>query len=184
MSAPTWEEVQSAIQHWIVAATGIAADRVRWAGQGGPAPTSASGAWVSINVLSEGPIGSPWIDVEDAANPVSLADVEFVARSQNRGTLSIQIFAGAVTGSSSGKALARRLEPALGWPSIEAITAGVVGLGAFETATDVPALINATVFEPRTLVQCAFHTVAEIRPTDGELGTYIEHVEIDGDLDV
>lgn len=179
MSAPTFADVQAAIQRWIVAATGIATDRVRWANQGGAVPASSGGAWVSLNIIAEGAQGSPWIDIEDASDPEAGADVEFVARSQNAGTLSIQIFNAPAVGASCGLALARRLEPSLRFPTIETIAAGVVGFGAFEPARDVPALINTTTWEPRTVIECRFFTAAEIRMTaPGELGTYIEHVEI------
>lgn len=185
MSAPTWAEVQAAIHAFVVAATGITASRVRWADQGGDQPASSGGAWISLSVLTEGPTGKPWLDVEDAAVPTPLADIDFVARSQNAGTLSIQIYGASPHGDTSGVAILRKLRPALVFPSIRAIVQGVVGFGAFEVVRNTPALINATYFEPRAIVSCRFHTAAEIRTTAAgpEVGTYVETVEIDGTVD-
>lgn len=185
MSAPTWEAVQAAIHAFVVAATGIAASRVRWADQGGDQPSSSGGAWISLSVLAEGPVGRPWVDVEDAETPAPGAEIEHVARSMNAGTLSIQIYGASAQGNSSGLAILRKLRPALGLPSIREIVSGVVGFGAFELARNIPALINATYFEPRAVVTCRFFTAAELRATAAgtEVGTYIETVEVDGTVE-
>lgn len=181
MSAPTYEEVQSAIQRFVVLATGIAADRVRWSDQGGKIPASP-GPWVSLNILTEGPTGHPWIDVEDAESPAPGAEIDHIARSQNAGTLSIQVFGADAAGNGSALAILRKIRPARMFPSAREILDGVVGFGAFEPARSVPTLTNSTFFEPRGILSCRIHTAAELRATAAgpELGTYIETVEIDG----
>lgn len=183
MAVPTWEQTQAAIQAWIVAGSGLAADRVRWSGQGGNIPTGVP--WISITVLADQPTGSPWVDVEDATSPTAGAEIVHVARSQHAGTLSIQMFNAAAVGSSSGIAVLRRLRAAARLPTVRAaLEAGGVGLGSFTAARNVPALQNATYFEPRGVIECRIHTVCEIRPDDGgEAGTYIETVEIEGAVD-
>lgn len=52
---------QGAVRGWIAAGTGIALDRVVWADQNTPLPTSAAGAWVSLRELGEASGGSDWL---------------------------------------------------------------------------------------------------------------------------
>ena len=185
MSAPgpTWAEVQAAIQAWIVAATGLATDRVRWSDQGGKQP-STPGLWISLAVIAESS-GQPWATVEDAAAPASGAEIVHVARAMNTGTLSIQAFGGAAAGNGAPLALLRGLRLALRLPSVQAAHAGIVGFGSFDAATSVPGVRDQTYFEPRAAMACRFFTAAELRATAAgvETGTYIEHTEITGEAE-
>ena len=182
MSTPTYEDVQNAIQQWIVEATSITADRVRWSDQGGTQPTSAGGAWISLSIMAEGVQGKPWADIEDGA---VAGTVQHVARSQNAGTLSIEVYNAASRGNGSALAILRKLKPSLWLPAVSEILDGVVGMGAFADARNIPGLVNATYFEPRGIMSCRFFTATELRSTASGAATtsHIEHVEIAGETE-
>lgn len=66
--------VESAIHAWVAAGTGIAAARVRWAGQGPLVARPASpGLWATIREESIAPIGRDWLVKERA--PLTFADL-------------------------------------------------------------------------------------------------------------
>jgi hypothetical protein len=178
MSVPTWETVQAAIQAWIVAGSGLAAARVRWADQGGAEPTDVP--WISLSVIAEETRGRPWVDVETNPDAAPLADVIHTVRSSNTGTLSIQVFNAAAQGTSSPLQILKRIRMAAKLPSVsDALSVGGVGLGSFTGARNVGKIANAVYFEPRGVLECRFHTAAEIQET----GPMIETVEIDGEVE-
>lgn len=177
MSVPTWETVQAAIHAWIVAGSGLAAARVRWADQGGDEPTDVP--WISLSVIAEETRGRPWADVETNPDAAPLADVIHTVRSSNTGTLSIQVFNAVAQGSSSALQILKSVTLARALPSVHAaLVAGGVGLGAFTAARNTGKIANAVYFEPRGVLECRFHTAAEIQET----GPAIETVEIDGEV--
>jgi hypothetical protein len=174
---PTWETVQAAIQAWIVAGSGIPADRVRWADQGGTIPTDV--LWISLSVIAEQTLGRPWADVTNNPTPAPLADVIHTVRSSNVGTLSIQVFNAAAQGSSSALQILKNVILARSLPSVHAaLVAGGVGIGAFTSARNTGKVENAIYFEPRSVLECRFHTAAETQET----GPAIETVETDGEV--
>lgn len=178
MSVPTWGTVQAAIHAWIVSGSGLAADRVRWADQGGAIPTDVP--WISLSVIAEDTLGRPWADVAENPDPAPLEDVIHTVRSSNVGTLSIQVFNAAAQGSSSALQILKRITLARALPSIHAaLVAGGVGLGTFTAARNVGRVENAVYFEPRGVLECRFHTAAEIQET----GPMIETAEIDGEVE-
>lgn len=178
MSVPTWEEVQAAIHAWIVAGSGIVAARVRWADQGGAIPTDVP--WISLSVIAEETLGRPWSDVTTNPDAAPLADVIHTVRASNAGTLSIQVFNAAPHGTSSPLQILKRIRMAAKLPSVaEGLVTGGVGLGAFTGARNVGKIANAVYFEPRGVLECRFHTAAEIQET----GPMIETVEIDGEVE-
>ena len=68
---------QGAVRAWIAAGTGIALERVIWADQNTPLPTSAAGAWVSLRELGEASGGSDWLATSAVPLEVDL-EVEVV----------------------------------------------------------------------------------------------------------
>lgn len=171
----TWNTTLTALQAWVVSATGIATGNVRWSGQGG---TRAVGPWISLNVIADNPAGPTWFDIEDADEPVVAgAEINYKGRGSSTGTLSIQCFAGAAVGESSSVAILRNLRASASSPATRAamVLAGV-GLGTIGPVQDSPGLINTTNFEPRAMLNVTFFTAEESTIA----GTYIETVEVDG----
>lgn len=177
MSAVPSATIEDALVTAVVAATGLAADRVRWAEQGLPRP--ASGAWISLRLLSLEETGPDWVDVEEAEAPVDGAEIEHTSRGWRVGTLSVQCFAGDATGASTSVAILERLRAKLPLPTVAdalaAANVAVVGRGPVRNAA---ALINSTVFEPRAVIELRFTAASEVTET----GTYIETVETSGDV--
>lgn len=54
----TW---QAAVRAWVSTGSGVALERVVWADQGTPRPSSAGGAWVSLRELAESSGGEDWV---------------------------------------------------------------------------------------------------------------------------
>lgn len=80
--------VESAVHAWVAAGTGIATDRVRWAGQGPlVARPSSPGLWATIREESIAPIGRDWLVKESA--PLSFADLTVASVDASANTLAV-----------------------------------------------------------------------------------------------
>lgn len=80
--------LEKGIHGWVVTATGLAADRVRWAKQGQAVPRPAApGAWVSLSELGREAGGADW--QERAAYPLTFTDLAVAAVNAGADTLTI-----------------------------------------------------------------------------------------------
>lgn len=80
--------LEKGLHGWVVAATGLATDRVRWAKQGQAVPRpAAGGAWVSLNEVGREAGGPDW--TERASYPLTFADMAVAAVSAGADTLTI-----------------------------------------------------------------------------------------------
>ena len=80
--------LEKGIHGWVVTATGLAADRVRWAKQGQAVPRPAApGAWVSLSELGREAGGADW--QERASYPLTFADLAVAAVNAGADTLTI-----------------------------------------------------------------------------------------------
>jgi hypothetical protein len=61
--------IENAVHAWVMAGSGLAADKVIWAQQEGPRP---SGTYVALRFMSVRQVGQDWADVED--NPLVVGD--------------------------------------------------------------------------------------------------------------
>ena len=75
---------QKALQNWVVACTGIAADHVIWGQQQGPRPTQAG---IVMRLMLQNDEGMPWIDVE--ANPFVITTLTVTAVSTINDTITV-----------------------------------------------------------------------------------------------
>jgi hypothetical protein len=170
----SWDTTLAALQAWVASGSGVAATNVRWSGQGGTRP---SVVWISLGIINESVPGPDWVFTEDAAVPVSGAEISYKVRGCRTGTLSIQCFAGSAVGSSSPFAILRKLHASARLPTTKAaMLAAGIGLGTMGTVQDTPAIVNTTNFEPRATMTIEFFTANELIET----GTYIETVEVTG----
>lgn len=64
--------IKDAIHAWVVAGSGLPADRVRWGGYNVPQPDDITQAWISMRISSVRQPGSDWNRYEDA--PLTFAD--------------------------------------------------------------------------------------------------------------
>ena len=160
--------VENAIQAWIVAGSGLAADKVLWSGQGKGRPGEQ---WISLKFLALPSEGQDWTDVEDAPEPQDGAEIEHRARGQRVATLSIQCYAGNAVGAVSPMMRLERVKLARSLPTaMDAFRAGGVGIRSMSGPTDVSAPRTPGTFEPRAVMSARISLAAELVET----GTYIE----------
>ena len=80
-----WVTVQKAIQNWLVAGSGLAANHVIWEGQNKAPPPVPP--FIGLNLLTLGNRGRDWLDTVD--NPLVVADIEVDAVTHGADTLTI-----------------------------------------------------------------------------------------------
>jgi hypothetical protein len=158
---------ENAIAAWIAAATGIAAARIWWEGQG---QCRDAGVWVLLAMLSEEgmDLGT---DTKDAPTPQDGAEIVHIAREWVRQIVTIQVFKSAPTGEASGLAMMKKIRGGSRLPTArQALSAGGVGLGTFGNARNVGSPRSAAEFEPRAVMDVVVFLASEA----SETGTYIE----------
>ena len=162
---------EDAIHAWLVAATGLAADRVVWAHQPGTTRPSPS---LTMRVLSLTGVGAD--GVTHTFDPLAGPGEEITFTSEGRRVLavSVQAYSDAVSGSGTAHDYLSRAQAALALPTTrDALRAA--GLGAFNPGaiTDLSA-IRETRFQSRAAMTVQFHCV------DSATGrtTYIETAEV------
>jgi hypothetical protein len=164
-----WTARENAIHVWVSQATGLAADRVLWAGRH-PVPNET---WAQLTVDGIERFGRDWLQ-----RTVEGDNVRYNARGLRSVTLQIQVFEGEELGETSCVALLEQVISALMLPSVAAAlsTAGV-GVGAHTPVRYVPGRRN-TAFEPRAVLEFTLNFPSDL----SEVGPRIKHVEIEGEL--
>jgi hypothetical protein len=166
---------EDAIHEWIVAASGLAVDRVLWAVEGFERPES--GPWISLNIIGSTPVGQSWKETKANPTPSPGAERLITVRSVHVGTLSIQCFGGDATGVDSPRKRLERCALALSLPSrARALNEANVAIGQVGGVQSVGGVINSTRFEPRAVLQVNAHYNDEL----SETGTYVENVSATG----
>lgn len=134
----------SAIALWMRTATGIAADRIRWAKQGQVAPRPASpGPWIELREMGGGAGGPDWATL--ARNPLVIPDdaIESVDATANTLTLTahgLQTGDGPVRLTTTGTLPGGLATATDYWAirsSADAIQLAATFLGAIETPTPI-----------------------------------------------
>lgn len=162
---------ENAIHSWLVAATGLSADRVVWAHQPGTTRPSPS---LTMRVLSLTGVGAD--GVTHTFDPVAPAGEEITFTTEGRRVLSVsvQAFSDVVSGSGTAHEYLSRAHAALALPTTRDALR-TAGLGAFNPGaiTDLSAL-RETRFQSRAAMTVQFHCV------DSATGrtTYIETAEV------
>lgn len=171
--------VEDAIWSWVVAASGLAADRVIWADRG-PVPAELFFSLALGDIL---PVGQDSLDRDLVVDPAPGADeLRYVVRGPRLVTLTIQCLPAqgdAETGTGRCTALLGQVLTKRRLPSIAAgLSAAGIGFGPPAGARWVPGSFDGR-FEPRAVVDVTIHLAEEI----SETAPTIRHVEIETVID-
>lgn len=167
----SWDDVEDAIQQWIVATSGLADDHVFWVDQEGP---RVSTPYISLSVLTVQPVGQDWVDTEydEAGDPGE--EYIFKQRGNRRVTISIQCFGGQPTGQLSPRSILNTVVSKHRLPSAAALADMGIGIASFTAVKPISGVINSSIFEPRAVCEATFFLSEEV----AEFGTYIDTVEL------
>jgi hypothetical protein len=172
--ALNWTTLENALHAWIVAATGLAADRVIWSHQGVP---ERPAPYVTLKILDLSSVGHDGlVQSYDGGAPAG-QEITFTLEGRRHLTVSVQAFSDAATGATSAHAILSKARTALSLPGVHAaLLAG--GLAAFNEGgiTDLSA-IRETRWQSRAAMQVRFHCV----DSAAEKTTWIETVEVTQD---
>lgn len=96
MSAISWDTVEDAIQAWVSGSSGIPGARCIWTYQGGPIPEYP---YIALEIDAVRGVGQPWKKRIDHTDPVAGGELRELVRQHQMGTLTLQCFCDAKTGS-------------------------------------------------------------------------------------
>ncbi len=173
MPAMQMSTIENAIWTWVQTNSGLAANRVIWAGQNQPDPGGLPYITLRLRVIRV--VGSDWTAVEPNPTPYAGAEILTKVRGHRRCSLDIQCFADGPIGSAGPAAILNDVLTSVALPSQgDALSAAGIGMANFGNVQTIDGVVGSTRFEPRAIVQVSFYAVSELVET----GTYIEHVEI------
>lgn len=169
-----WVAVETALRSWVVAGTGVPADRVFWTDQEFPRPATAP--YVTLKITAER-VRSTWTNARLADVPTAGAEVEHVARATVAATLTVQVIGGAGCGVARAGALLGDMLLKAALPSVRgSLRAARVGLGTIGAVRPIGGGVTPAFFEPRAVVEIGLHLTREAVET----GTYIENATVTG----
>lgn len=155
-----WEPIEDAIHAWVVASTGLAAERVIWADQNADAPDNP---FVSIRIGDLVPVGAvdETVEVHRPELPAG-SDLEQRVSGVRDFTVALQAFTDETHGSASARALLGRAQMGLRRPSLRAALheAGLVpwdDAGAVQNLT----ALDVADFEGRAVLSVRFYVREE-----------------------
>lgn len=161
-----WTDLENAIHAWVVAAAGLAADKVVWADQRVPQRPP----FVTLKHVALVPVGVDQLQQTTDLEAPPGQEITFTAKGIRRMTVSIQAFTAAVTGSGSARELVGKVLTAMALPSVyEPLElAGLVWRNQ-GSITDLSALLE-TEWQSRAAMTVEFYCV----DSAAEKTTYIE----------
>lgn len=166
MPAIAWTTIEDALHAWVRAASGLAADHVIWADQGGPRP---DGTYIAMRLTSLRNVGDEWITTEDAPDPQPGAELLRKARGHRVVTLGLQCFADATT---AAKVLADVIAAI---PlHAEPLDIAGIGIGPIGTMTRIDQGGAGSLLDSRAVVDIDLHLGSEV----SDFTTYVERVQI------
>lgn len=158
-----WETLEDAVRTWVVAATGLAANRVYFADQ--DLPTSEAVPRVSIRLGDLVNLGQDSVDHNfDPSRPAG-QEIEIVAKGMRTLAVDLQSFAPTTVGSgTTARSVLAAAQAALSLPSVRT-TLNAAGLGLLEQGTvqRIPSNALAQVEDRATLAVrfCVSQSVSE-----------------------
>lgn len=164
MSAIPWATIRPAIQQWIVAASGLTADKVIFADDGGDAPELP---YIKLSLPITTPHGTDWRIYDDAPDPAPGAELRVRSQGMRTSSLTIQSFY-----ASGGKNAAMQIledvvaSIPLYADSIDAAGAGIGMVGAIKAADGS----RSGILEPRAIVEIELQLASEVEGRE----TYVE----------
>jgi hypothetical protein len=163
-----WSTARTALHAWVVAATGISEENVRWVKTGVP---RAAAPYISMRILSVAPIGQDWAASTDAAIPAPGAELTYRTCGQRVFVLRLQAFGD--TAEQSLELLAgSRWSP----PQASALNTAGVGVTSVGIVQSMDGMANG-LFEQRAVCEIRGLLSSEIVET----ATYIETAEIENE---
>lgn len=173
-----WVALERAFSAWIVSASGLSADRVRWDHQRQPRPINDGNPFIALMITELLPFGYDWIDISDNPSPSPGAEIIKHARGQRTGVLTVEIYgarntlpdgsvAGAIGGTIAADIIAAKV---FNLAAFNAIGVGILGFGPTRgQPTRVPIPLD-----PKVVLTINFSVGSELQQPD----TYIEFVDI------
>jgi hypothetical protein len=169
-----WTALEDALFAWVKGASGFSEEQILWLDQDGPRP---AGQHIGLRLGADAPLGSaPELTHDyDAGRPAG-AEIVCTVKEVRELSVTVQVFGGATTTSNAPRAIAGKLQTALGLPTVrEAL--GAAGLSVFDRGRvlSVPEVLDAD-FEARAVltIRCYVADDAE------ESTTFIETVDCEG----
>jgi len=167
-----WSLAENALRAWVVTASGLPQSLVIWANQNGPKPL---GQHITLHLGEDVPLGAFSENTHDyeASRPAG-EEIHLVVKGTSEFSLEVQVYGSKEVGATSARALVKRIQTALGLPSIRDALADA-GLVCFDrgTITNVPAILDAD-FEARSVLEARFYVTDDAF----DATTFIETVEI------
>lgn len=168
-----WTAVENALHAWVVAATGLPADRVIWAQQAAPRPATP---YVTLRVDNIRRIGQDWLRSYNNPTPTAGNEIILASQGQREAVVTLQCFGGTATQSTSPLAL---LHAAVAGANLQsrrdAFNTAGIGMAGFGPVQSIDGVLGSSVFEPRATVEARFFLAEEIQETT----TFIEFVELE-----
>jgi hypothetical protein len=172
-----WTTVEDGIQDWVVAATGLAGDKVIWSKQNSPRP-AAPYVEVALDVKRT---GQDWIDTDDAAAPSAENELDYFSRGNRIATIRLNCFGGPPRGPSSAGALLNNVISKHRLPTNHQILINAgVGVSSFGDVLDISGVLNTSKIESRASLTVMGFLSSEV----SETGTYVSDVEVTDQISV
>ena len=168
----TWETLEDAVRTWVVAATGLAADRVYFADQ--DLPTSEASPRVSIRLGDLVQIGQDSFDHDyDPGRPAG-QEIEIKAKGMRTLAVDLQSFAPTTVGAgTTARSVLAAAQAALSLPSVRT-TLNAAGLGLLEQGTVQRIPSNAlSQVEDRATLSVRFCVAQSITERTGYIETVV-----------
>lgn len=169
--------VEDAIHAWVVNTSGFAADKVIWEGQDSTRPTVD---FITLKLGADVPMGSCDVLTEstDLTAPAG-QEITTTVIGWRRLPCTVQVFARALTGDSTARAVLARVRTGLSLPGVSgALNAAGLGVVDRGSVQYVPALFAPSRFESRAVLSVSFSRTE----TASEKTGYIDEVEAEGTI--
>ena len=167
-----WSAIKTALHTWVVAASGLDAQKVAW-GQNMPA---LGKPWISMRVRMLGNNGLDWIEV-DATDPDAPDYVALGARTMR---LMLTAYSDTDFGAAAAVGLLEKTKTRALLPGIYGpLRAGKVGLAFPDPIVSHDGIVNFATFEPRAMLDVMVHLVSkEIEAATDDNPGYIQSADL------
>lgn len=171
-----WATIENALHAWVVAGSGLPAEKVIWAQQDAPRPAPP---FIAMRLRNPQRIGQDWLDVVDAGVTPG-QEIQIKSRGTRTMTLSLQAFSAASTGINAAVMQLDAVRSVSNLPTVrDALNTAGLGLGPFEGVQSLDGVLSESVFEPRATMGALLFLSSEV----SEFATYIETAEITNEIE-
>lgn len=168
-----WTVIENAVRAWVLAGSGLSADRVYFADQ--DLPVTEVAPRVSIRLGPTQQVGQQVLSHDYSASRPAGQELEFTSSTHHELTVDVQTFALSTVGAGpTARTLASSIQAAIGLPSIrEALIAAGIGVLDEGQVQRIPQVLDAETEDRATLS-------VRLLVTQGisERTTFIETVEV------